>query len=66
MVEGQGRTAAVVAVGRVWCVFCRTDLRNVGEAMSGYLEPGCRRPDWFDEQEVGLDLGEVESAVAPS
>lgn len=47
--------------------FCGTDLRNVGEAMSGYLDPGCRRPDWLDEQEVGLDLGEVESAaVAPS
>lgn len=44
--------------------FCKTHLRNVGEAMSGYLEPGCLRPDWFDEQEVGLDLGEVESAVA--
>lgn len=44
--------------------FCNTDLRNVGEAMSGYLEPGCLSPDWFDEQEVGLDLGEVESAAA--
>lgn len=35
-----------------------TDLRKVGEAMSGYLDPGCLRPDW--PVEVGLDLGEVD------
>lgn len=34
--------------------------------MSGYLEPGCLRPDWLVEQEVGLDLGEVDSPAAPS
>lgn len=35
-------------------------LRNVGDAMSGYLEPGCLSPDWV---EVGLDLGEVDNPV---
>lgn len=35
-------------------------LRNVGDAMSGYLEPGCLSPDWVD---VGLDLGEVDNPV---
>lgn len=38
------------------------NLRKVGEAMSGYLDPGCLSPDWLD---VGLDLGDVLSA-APS
>lgn len=47
-------------------MFCVSDLRNVGEAMSGYLEPGCLRPDWLVELEVGLDLGEVDSPVAAS
>lgn len=39
-----------------------SDLRNVGEAMSGYLEPGCLSPDWpvEVEEDVGLDLGEVD------
>lgn len=32
-------------------------LRNVGEAMSGYLDPGCLSP-WAALAEVGLDLGE--------
>lgn len=45
---------------------CRSDLRNVGEAMSGYLEPGCLRPDWLAELEVGLDFGEVDSPPAGS
>lgn len=36
------------------------NLRNVGDAMSGYLEPGCLSPDWV---EVGLDLGEVGNPV---
>lgn len=36
------------------------NLRNVGDAMSGYLEPGCLSPDWVD---VGLDLGEVDNPV---
>lgn len=44
--------------------FCVSDLRNVGEAMSGYLEPGCLSPDWLVELEVGLDLGEVDSPAA--
>lgn len=34
--------------------------------MSGYLEPGCLRPDWLAELEVGLDFGEVDSPVAAS
>jgi len=39
------------------------DLRKVGEAMSGYLEPGCLRPDWPPAgPEVGLDLGGPGSA----
>lgn len=46
--------------------YCLSDLRKVGEAISGYLEPGCRRPDWLVELEVGLDLGEVDSPVAGS
>ena len=37
-------------------------LRKVGEAMSGYLLPGCLRPDW--PVEVGLDLGEVDRPAA--
>lgn len=32
--------------------------------MSGYLEPGCLRPDWLAELEVGLDFGEVDSPAA--
>lgn len=47
-------------------MFCVSDLRNVGEAISGYLEPGCLRPDWLVELEVGLDFGEVESPEAAS
>lgn len=47
-------------------LFCVSNLRNVGEAMSGYLEPGCRRPDWLAELEVGLDLGEVDSPAVAS
>lgn len=43
-----------------------SDLRKVGEAISGYLEPGCLRPDWPAELEVGLDFGEVESPAAGS
>lgn len=43
-----------------------SDLRKVGEAMSGYLVPGCLRPDWQAELEVGLDLGEVESTTVGS
>lgn len=35
------------------------NLLNVGEAISGYLDPGCLSPDCPDE--VGLDLGEVDS-----
>ena len=50
----------------VLCVFCVSDLRKVGEAISGYLEPGCLRPDWPAEPEVGLDFGEVESPAAGS
>lgn len=34
--------------------------------MSGYLEPGCLRPDWPVELDVGLDLGEVDSPAAES
>lgn len=41
------------------------NLRKVGEAMSGYLDPGCLRLDWPAEL-VGLDLGEVDSVVAES
>jgi len=41
---------------------CRDDgvyLRNVGEAMSGYLDPGCLSPCVPQAlAEVGLDLGE--------
>lgn len=47
------------------CV-CVSDLRKVGEAMSGYLEPGCLRPDWPVELEVGLDFGEVDSPATGS
>lgn len=42
------------------------NLRKVGEAISGYLEPGCLRPDWPVELDVGLDLGEVDSPAAGS
>lgn len=59
MVRDKDTTAAVG-------MFCASDLRNVGEAMSGYLEPGCLRPDWPVELEVGLDLGEVDSPAAAS
>lgn len=34
--------------------------------MSGYLEPGCLRPVWLAELEVGLDFGEVDSPPAAS
>lgn len=34
--------------------------------MSGYLDPGCLRPDWPAELEVGLDFGEVDSPAAAS
>lgn len=34
--------------------------------MSGYLEPGCLRPDWLAELEVGLDFGEVDRPAAAS
>lgn len=47
-------------------VFGVSDLRKVGEAISGYLEPGCLRPDWPVVVEVGLDLGDVESPAAGS
>lgn len=53
---GQRQTWAVLRLG--------TDLRNVGEAMSGYLDPGCLRPDCPVEPEVGLDFGEVDSPAA--
>lgn len=48
------------------CVYGLSDLRKVGEAISGYLEPGCLRPDWPVEVEVGLDFGEVDSPAAGS
>lgn len=47
-------------------MFCVSDLRRVGEAISGYLEPGCLRPDWHAEVEVGLDFGEVDNPAAAS
>lgn len=47
-------------------MFCVSDLRKVGEAISGYLEPGCLRPDWQAEEEVGLDFGEVDNPTAAS
>lgn len=34
------------------------NLRKVGEAMSGYLQPGCLKLVWLVE--VGLDLGELD------
>lgn len=34
--------------------------------MSGYLEPGCLRPDWPADVEVGLDLGDVDSPAPGS
>lgn len=46
--------------------YSASDLRKVGEAMSGYLDPGCLRPDWPAELEVGLDLGGVDSPAAGS
>ena len=55
-------TDSMKAVG----LFCVSDLRKVGEAISGYLEPGCLRPVWPDEVEVGLDLGDVDNPVAGS
>lgn len=47
-------------------MFCVSDLRKVGEAISGYLDPGCLRPDWQAEVEVGLDFGEVDNPAAAS
>lgn len=49
-------------------VFHASDLRNVGEAMSGYLDPGWRRPDCPVEAELegGLDLGDVDSPAEGS
>lgn len=41
-----------------------SDLRKVGDAISGYLDPGCLRPDCPADVEVGLDLGEVDSPAA--
>lgn len=46
-------------------MFGVSDLRKVGEAMSGYLEPGCLRPELV-ELEVGLDLGLVDIPAAGS
>lgn len=40
------------------------NLLNVGEAISGYLDPGWRSPDCEDE--VGLDLGDVDSPPIPA
>lgn len=34
--------------------------------MSGYLEPGCLRPVWPAELDVGLDLGDVDSPAVVS
>lgn len=47
-------------------MFCVSHLRKVGEAISGYFEPGCLRPDWLAEMEVGLALGEVDRFVVGS
>lgn len=55
--EGQRQSGSMFSV---------SDLRKVGEAISGYFEPGCLRPDWPAELEVGLDLGEVDSPVVGS
>lgn len=47
------------SISKLHSILLGSYLRNVGEAMSGYLDPGCLSP-WVPQAlaEVGLDLGE--------